>query len=537
MADQTPTTEEQIPNKIEDQLIIDDTEATEPEQVIEEEISDEELIKEEDIEDTREEIKYEELSNKKEVTRKDQKVLQDFPINSSEKLETGDELVFPSNFDVETRKVLEETPNINLIDNPAAREWAKDIAEGLELNTFNETYVSTLEDENAEFKHKLEQNGTSLSAQSPKFKNIENQNLKGERAVIRFISHLGLGTLFQVPLWHSGIWVTFKPPSESEIIELNRMLINDKIKLGRYTYGLSFSNVSSYTTDRLVDFALAHVYDLTSKAEDINIDNLKGFISCQDIPSLLWGFICTMYPRGFKYRRACVNDPEKCNFVLEDTLNISKLQWTNTNALTEWQKTFMAGRQSKIKDLTSINRYKEELTRLQKKKIIINEGRSNEVSIIIKTPTITEHIESGHRWITEIVDIVEKTVGLDANEADRNNFVVRHGQASAMRQYGHWVDSIEYDTNIINDRETIEATLDIISSDDEVRTEFIKGVVDYINSSTISVIGIPVFDCPSCKKSQESIIELPQFVNIIPLDVIQLFFGLLTQRLNRLTSR
>lgn len=471
------------------------------------------------------------------IVRKKQSVTQSFNIDLDDKLDTGDEIVLPSNFDKETRAVLEKAPNIDLLDDPDSRAWATDLAEGLELSSYNETYVHTLEDEEADFQQKLEHSGVGLSAQAPRFKTIENQTLKGERAVIRFVSHLGLGSLFQVPLWHSGLWVTFKPPSEAEIIELNRLINADKISFGRYSYGLSFSNTSSYLTNRLVDYALAHVYDLTCKAEDVTVSNLKDHISCQDIPILLWGFICTMYPRGFMYRRACINDAEKCNHVVSDTLNISKLQWTNINALTDWQKVFMSGRASKGKDLASINRYKEELSLIQNKRIIINKDQSNEIAITIKTPSIAEHVEAGFRWVSDITDNVERTLGSESNIDERNAFIIKHGQATAMRQYIHWIESIEYDSNIITDRETLEKTLDVVSADDYIRTEFTASVVKYIDKTTMSVIGIPVFDCPSCSKEQPGSKNLPEFSNIIPLDVMQLFFALLTQRIARLTDR
>lgn len=472
----------------------------------------------------------------KTTTRKGHRAVQSFP-TSTEPVIGGDELDMPSSFDRETREQLERIPNIKLLDSPEGRQWANQVREGMTLTAEAEMFVSTLEDETAEFHQKLDHNGVALVAQPPKFKPLENQNLQGERAVIRLISHLGLGTLFNVPLWHSGIWITFKPPSESEILELNRALIADKIKFGRYTYGLAYSNTTSYTIDRLVDFALAHVYDLTAKSEDITVDNLRKHISSQDIPSLLWGFVCTMYPRGFRYRRACVADPEKCNHVLEETLNVTKLQWTNNNALSDWQRTHMSSRQPKSKDIASITRYREELSKMQKKRVLINEGLANEIAITIKTPSVEEYVEAGHRWIGDIVDAVDRALGADAPSGERNAHIVRHGQASAMRQYSHWIDSIEYETNIISDRETIESTLDVLSADDVVRNQFIGAVVEYINKSTISLIGIPAYDCPACGATQSTNLDLPQYKNIIPLDVVQVFFGLLTQRLERMADR
>lgn len=492
----------------------------------------EEETKEEKIEEVKPEAKEETSAE-----RKVQNVQIAYQISSSDKLDSGDMVILPANFVKETREVLERAPNVKLLDSPESREWARTIREGLEINTAHEAFISTLEDPEADFSHKFEHGSSNMIGGAPRFKASENKTLAGERAVIRFVTHLGLGTLFQVPLWHSGLWITFKPPGDSEIIELNRQLMNDKIMLGRYSYGLVFSNIMSYTNQRLIDFALAHVYDTNIKPEDLAIENLKDHINCQDIPSLLWGFICTMYPKGFNYRRACVTDPQKCNFILEEVLNVSKLQWTNRAALTDWQKTFMSSRIPRVKELKDVIRYKEELSKIQGKKLVINEGRDDELNISLKTPTINQYIESGFTWIDNIVDMVETAIGTTSNEEERNELIMRHGQASAMRQYGHWVEQMGYETNSVTDKETIDSLLDTMSSDDVIRSQFLDGVLNYINNSSISVIGIPAYDCPACKEPQETATTNAFHKNIMPLDVVQLFFGLLTQRLARISER
>lgn len=469
--------------------------------------------------------------------RKPHKAHQEFSVNMTDKATSGEELILPAQFDEETSQVLADMPNINLLDTPQAREWAATVQEGLGMTTGDETFVPTLEDPNADFRQRVVHNNIGLSGGSPRLRSMENSNLKGSQAIIRMITHLGLGSLFQVPLWHSGFWITLKPPTDSELVELNRLLLADKIQFGRHSYGLAFSNVSSYTTDRLVSFILSHVYDISVKSEDINIENLRQHISSQDYPSLLWGFACSMYPRGFKYRRACVADPVNCKHILEETLNLTKLQWTNTNALSDWQRTHMSMRQSKTKDLASVTRYKEELTRIQKKRIVLNEGALGTVAITIKTPNLSDYVDAGHRWIGGIVSIVDKALGSTASDKERNAMVVRHGQATGMRQYSHWVDSIEFDSNVITETETIEDMLATMSSDDEVRNSFIKEIVDYINKSTISLIGIPVFDCPGCGKTNQAEFDVPGQKNIIPLDMVQVFFALHTQRLERMAAR
>lgn len=485
---------------------------------------------------TPEEVKAEQPANPDE--RKEHKAFQEFSINAKVAVTTGDTLTLPSNFDKETREALERAPNIELLDNQTGRAWAQDVSDGLPLSSYAEMFVPTLEDPTADFRQQLTHNSTSLAASVPRHKPVQNEILKGERAVVRIISHLGLGTLFQVPLWHSGFWITFKPPTESEMLELHRQMVAEKIQFGRQTYGLAFSNTTSYTTDRLVSFALSHIYDMTVKADDINIGNVRDHISCQDIPSLLWGFICTMYPRGFMYRRACTANPSVCNYILEETLNVFKLQWTNGLALTDWQRTHMSARQSKVKDMASITRYKEELTKSQKTRVVLNEGLENSIAFTIRTPSLREYIDAGQRWIGNIVSTVDRALGSNPENGERNDIIVKHGQASAMRQYSHWIDSIEFGANnMISEQESIETLLDNLSSDDDIRATFIEKVVNFINSSTVSVIGIPVFRCPQCQSDNESYFKIPAYKNVIPLDVMQVFFGLLTQRLERIASR
>jgi hypothetical protein len=510
---------------------VEEIEKSEEEAVLIEEIVDDELLI--DDSDAKEEIKDE----VKEQKNKQQYVKVELPTSSSGVSKTNIELMLPSNFDKETIKKINQSPNIDLTDSKSSKEWAETIREGLDYTTYNNCYVDTLEKEDAEFSNRSVHNGSNLNAQIPRLKQTENSILKGERSVVRMMTHLGLGSIFQVPLWHSGIWVTFKPPGDSEIIELNRILTSDKINFGRNTYGLAFSNSVSYSVNRILEFAISHIYDLSTKPDEININNIKDHVLCQDIPSLLWGFACTMYPNGFNYKRGCIAAPDKCNFILQEILNITKLQFTNLRSLTEWQKTHMSNRQPKVKDLASINRYKEELNTIQNNVIIINKDSDSSTKITLQSPTINQYIESGYKWISDIVIMVDKVMGINPNDGDRNSLITEYGQASAMRNYCHWVKSIELDTNIIDDKESIELNFNVMGSDDSIREQFNEEVIKYINNSTISVIGIPVYDCPGCGSVQSKEDENSIYTNIIPLDVIQLFFGLLTQKMSNITQR
>ena len=69
--------------------------------------------------------------------------------------------------------------------------------------------------------------------------------------------------------------------------------------------------------------------------------------------------------------------------------------------------------------------------------------------------------------------------------------------------------------------------------------EIIKEITRYVEDSTISLMAIPAYDCPVCKEPQEKATEgrYPRMAAYIPLDVLQVFFGLLARRIRRITSR
>lgn len=439
----------------------------------------------------------------------------------------------PSVDNEQVQKTFSSILDKQLLDNKDSREWGDAIRDALSFATFKGAFISTLSKPGSEFEQFVEAGGEQLCGRSPKFKKAVNENLKGSRAVMRVLEKRNLGSLFQTPLWNSGIWITFRPPSDTAIVNLNRQIASDKIELGRASYGLIFSNTSVYTINRLVDFALDHIQDTTLKLDKINTAELKKIISSQDIPTMLWGLACAMYPNGFNYRRACVSDPDKCQHVVEELLNLSKLSWINKKGLTDWQRVHMATRTPGSKTPTDIKKYKEELKTNEKHSYELEKG----FNVILKTPVIDEYVEAGYKWIDSLVALVEESASSGLSQEEKNVLITRHGQATGLRQYLHWIDSLTLDSNVVDDVETLALTLDSLSSDEELQNLLLSFVSEYINSSTISVIGIPEFVCPACGTMQEGNKTLPMHSNIIPLDVTQLFFALIMGRMEKIAER
>ena len=432
--------------------------------------------------------------------------------------------------------------NTDLAKTPEQVEWLQTVQTGNRLTMRADIFNDRLNSDTVQFEQ-IVNSQTDKLAPAKLNQNIKAGELSGERATIAVINALGIGTMATVPLWHTGMWVTFKAPSEASFLELQRAMIDDKIRVGRDSYGLAFSNTTAYTTERLVNFALSHVY--RTSLSDVNSDDpvaLKKILSCHDIPSLLLGVLCTIYPNGFQYKRACMTDPEKCNHVAQERLNLFKIQWTNSRGLTAWQNSHMAAaRASNSKKLVDIEKYQSEMLDTQPRTVIIK-GNNRDITTRLKVPNIEQYIQAGHSWIGGIAQFVNGALGVDTNNDERNNYITLHSQATAMRQFSHWVESISMDFSedgptVIRDQSSLEEVIGSMSSDDSIRNNFIEEVTKYINDSAISVIGIPVYDCPSCGSEQTSEVVYPKATSIIPLDMYQTFFALFAQRLARITTR
>jgi hypothetical protein len=446
----------------------------------------------------------------------------------------GDVIIsLPTNNNAVIEEAFKNILDKQILDNDESRKWAEIVKDSINNATFKSAFVSTLEDNNSKFEQFIEANGTQLMGRAPRTKNVENDNLKGNRAVMRVLEKLKLGSLYQTPLWNTGIWITFRPPTETAIVELNRQIAADTVELGRSSYGLIFSNTAVYTVNRLIEFALSHIQDTTLKIDLSDINAIKKVISAQDIPTILWGLACALHPNGFNYRRACTTNPDKCHHIEEGLIHLAKLLWVNRNGLTDWQRIHMSNRTPNSKTIEEIDRYKSELKVGEKRSYELVEG----FNVILKTPSIVEYIDAGYQWIESIVTLTEEAAGSGLSAEEKNSHIIRHGQATSLRQYVHWVSELNLDSNVIDDKETLYTTFDALSSDETINNKFMEHIADYINKSTISIIGIPEYNCTNCGEIQEGNKSIPEHSNIVPLDVTQLFFTLITERMRKIVKR
>ena len=418
------------------------------------------------------------------------------------------------------------------IQKTLSQDWKKTVEDSVDYYTPQGFYQDLFTDPSASFKQGIEdEQNQLLGIQNLKFKKSEGE-LKGEIAILKVSRLLGLGDVFTIPLPHSGLWVTIKPPTESDLIEFYNNLYRDKIMLGRSTFGFTLTNFSVYINDKVFDFIQKHIHSTNNS--EITKENLKSHLLIYDLPILAWGLACTMYPNGFDFQRACVNDVETCSYIAKGTVNPTKLLWIDNSALTPSQKSFLYEYRPNKNTLDGYNRFVKEHQKTKGSYFTAAE----DLKIYLKIPTVSEHVSDGMRWITGINNSIEETLlsGEDDDET-RVNLLQQYVYSSLLRQYSHFIEMIETEDGVIQDRETIDEVLDILSSNDEVRDTVINKVLEFKKNTVLGLVGIPQYECPQCGFNQNPTPSHPRFTNVIPLDVMNLFFTLIILRITRVIER
>ena len=462
-----------------------------------------------------------------EVVNKPVTVTQEFEITSPlEKTDDPDAIgiSFPSDTSENIKKTLLAMPNVDDTGTKEGADWSARLSAAQYTVPYKDWFMRTVERPESDWRQMVKSEKGPLMPGGQKFNDPINTKLTGERAVLRVRALTGLGRVISVPLWHSGFWISFKAPSEGALLELNRRISEEKIQLGRLTYGLAYANNSVFYAGWLVDFALAHIYD-TSLKTDINTD-LRSLISVLDLSTLIWGLASSIWPSGFPYARSIIGGDGKVNKVIKERINPGKMLWPDNASFTPWQIAHMAQRHNNNMTIDSLEKYRNEFTRGKGRSVKLDEN----ISVQFKVPMISEYLVSGMKWVNNIVTMADKAFTDLEDSSARDSYIVDQGKASNMRQFSHFIESIEAGGSTIDETDTIDQVIDALSSSDEIRRNFFIGVKEFIEDATVAVVAITVTE-------ENEVSNLPRFPHLLPIDVMSVFFIQLVQKVSQIQVR
>lgn len=412
----------------------------------------------------------------------------------------------------------------SVFSSAAGQDWNSSIEAAGQMSAYNGMrFEESLRRDNSLWMQYLATESGKIGYSSPRVAEEGTGKYSGQKAMLRVRALLGRGGIVTIPLYHSGFTITLKAPSDGSLIELRRRLKDEKIFLGRDTSGLVFSNEQSYLVGWIIDFCLDHLFETSAKVEDPEM--LKTMIKAPDINMLLWGMACLIWPSGFNYVRALTTtEGIASQQVISGKINISKLLWVDNHSFTAKQKSIIARRTRNAVTTDMVNEYQQEFNLSTGRRIDISDG----LAIVLKMPSIADYVEDGHRWISNIVQIVDSTFTQTTPDQNaRNEAIEMHSRATRLRRYGSWISHILVDDQEVNELEVILDTLEAISATPGTAKDVESKIEKFIDDCVVSMIAIPE------TSGRES--GLPRFPHLIPMDVVNVFFILLGQHIELIT--
>lgn len=401
-------------------------------------------------------------------------------------------------------------------------QYMRALRGGVQLS-FNDGTLDSVVDNCGELVQSVQYEDKALHAIVPKYSAGNGDTLTGIKAVSQIQRALGIGSFLNFPCWASGVWLTLRAPTTFELADYEDALAEEIIELGTKTNGAIYGNSSVYVAKHLIDLAEKLVYDCSVKDFTDGSHRLRDILVVDDLQTIAWALAVCMYPNGYPFEEPCTVDIEKCSKVYTTLLNISKMYWVDKKRLTNWQIQFMSSKHHK-RSMDEIRKYQIEAVWLQSESI-----GYNGFDILIKTPTIGEHVDAGYRWIEDIEQSIRQALG-NISDTKLNQLVMERAGLTLLRSYSHYVKAFMYkDGSVVNNKADIDATIDNLCTQSELVKKFTSDIKEHIAKSTISMIAIPRFKCSGCQKDPNE--NEQTHPHLIPIDGVQLFFVLRDQKL------
>lgn len=442
----------------------------------------------------------------------------------------------PINIPMASQKVLDKyTDDLPVFSADSVKtinpDWLDSYYQSIEETNTTDTYDKILNIPGSVWRNKIELNGSTIGPKGAALGDIYEEKLTGAGAIHHMQILLGAGTSITHPFWGSGVHITLRNATESELNILEETIKREKIALGRKTLGMLFNNQSVILIKHVFNFIKQHIYetnikDLASSGKDIG-DILK----ITDLYPLVHLSGCTIYPEGYPYNSPCLNSkPTECGSVVKEILQLTKMFWNKDSSITPSMRKFMASATIKhsVKEILA---YQEEVA--ENSDEVIDDIHPG-FKVVARIPTVNEYIESGERWIAEIAGAIQASLGQDLTDVARNALITKQAKLSRLREYVHCFDKIIYtkDNLEVSARADIEAVFNVMSSDQSVVDKVSDAIANFISRHTLTVIGIPNYKCADCSKphNPDTTAEHSLFT---PVDPLNLFFTLKDRKVFR----
>lgn len=364
---------------------------------------------------------------------------------------------------------------------------------------------------------------------------VMDREISGVRAINHLRHVMFMGEDRETPLFASGLHMTLRAVPDTELSNLETLVLSEKEQIGRLTGGAGLSATGVYLVDHVAQMIINNM--VKTNVELNSPDELLDLILVTDLQNMSLNQANTIFPKGYPIEIPCTRDFEKCQHVERTNLLLRYMVVHHKDKLTEYQKVHMSNPDRKL-TVKDVQKYQEEGPVKISKTVTVANGA---VRVDFRTPTLRQYIEDGRAWIDGISSMVESILSEHLDERQRQFTVEDQARLTTLRQYGHFIKSVttitsEGHESTITDRQTLMGMLNDLSADDESLNAIVAGVREHIEAATISVVGTPKTPCPKCQQDIQLTEEEKKHPKIIPVDALNLFFTLLSLKLEKRQS-
>lgn len=349
--------------------------------------------------------------------------------------------------------------------------------------------------------------------------------------IIRSIT--GAGRKVIVPLVHTGIVVTIKPPTMNEFIRIKESIVNSRSELGRQTNGFLFNATSVYVDRDILNLVFSLITG--SNAVSSSQEYLMSIIRQLDIPTLILAVLSARYPDGYEFHWSCIQNLDKCNYSVKSLIDLKQLFRVDNSKLTDLQKTMLT-KANITKSEEDLVKYQEEFKLFSKNRAIVKEsevdGEKIQIILQFRIPSLAEYVGEGSKWIESIQESINNASSQSVNsQREREYIIAERIQMIILEGFLPWVEKVILRNDSANkdyeigDLEEISVFLKEHSTNTETRITIRDAILKFINDNTKTIIGIPNFQCPNCHGWQTP--DNEKIDIIVPIDLYSTFFMIL----------
>jgi len=347
---------------------------------------------------------------------------------------------------------------------------------------------------------------------------------------------IGIAGVKQVPLPHSGFWITIDVVPRIDRIVLDNILASKELDIAVTTSTLIYSAPRAMYIRSIVEFLSNFIIDSTLDISDDS--DILDYINVLDIDIIILEVLKLSHPKGLDIATSCRNtlsvedDEVVCGYTISGKISLDAVYQFDYEALSEDQISILSKKTSGSVSMDDFNKYGDEFSNVERKVTNVYEIDDDEkVSITLSASSINRFLELSDTYIEELNLHVDKILMGDTSPIVRKSKLEEISKDMVLAQYIHMIDKITINGETSSELASIYNCLIILMDDTKLISKILTDIIEYTDINLMAMVCTPLYVCPNCKKDNLKDEDKPEdpFDKVVPLDILDVFTELRTK--------